>query len=100
MPKIIFKRGTDTAEIDATNGETLLEAANRNGVKIFGGCGGAGVCGTCHVIIDSAHADKLEPASDSEADVLDVLPNSGPSSRLACQVVVSDELDGVVITIP
>ncbi|MDR1609291.1 MAG: 2Fe-2S iron-sulfur cluster binding domain-containing protein [Holosporales bacterium] len=100
MPKIIFKHGTSTTEVEALNGETLLEAANRNGVKIFGGCGGAGVCGTCHVVIDPAYTSKLKPASDSEADVLDVLPNAAPLSRLACQVVISDELDGVTVAVP
>jgi ferredoxin len=100
MPKIIFKRGDDIIEVDALNGETLLTAANRNGIKIFGGCGGAGVCGTCHVTIDLEHSEKLPPASDSEADILDIILNAGPSSRLACQVVVSDDLDGVMVTVP
>ncbi|MDR1364996.1 MAG: 2Fe-2S iron-sulfur cluster binding domain-containing protein [Holosporales bacterium] len=100
MPKIVFKHGSDIAEVDAQNGETVLEAANRNGVKIFGGCRGAGVCGTCCVIIDSTRYDKLPPISDSEADILDALSDTDSSFRLACQVVVSDELDGAVIEIP
>ncbi|MDR1333282.1 MAG: (2Fe-2S)-binding protein [Holosporales bacterium] len=101
MPKIIFKHGSERTEVDAKDGETILEVANRSGVNLFGGCRGAGVCGTCRVIVDQAFLDKLPPASNSEADILDALQDDDQlPARLACQIVVSSALDGLVITIP
>ena len=100
MPKIIFiKDGVETV-VDAQIGENLLEAANRSGVKLFGGCGGAGVCGTCHVYIDESYMNKINEAEGEELDLLDVLQNSKPNSRLGCQVIVSEDCDGMKVVIP
>lgn len=100
MAKVIFKVGAEETVVEANNGETLLEAANRSGVKLFGGCAGAGVCGTCHVFINPEFIEKLNEASLEELDLLEILPNGKINSRLACQVIVSDDLDGLVVTIP
>lgn len=100
MAKITFKVGNEETIVEAINGETLLEAANRSGVKLFGGCSGAGVCGTCHVFIDPKFVEKLNEASSEELDLLEILPNGKMNSRLACQVVISDDFDGLVVTIP
>jgi len=100
MAKITFRTKTGDKVVDATNGETLLEVASRTGVELFGGCGGAGVCGSCHGYIDPEFVDKLEEASFEEQDLLDVVPNGKFNSRLACQVEVSDALDGLVVIIP
>jgi 2Fe-2S ferredoxin len=100
MVKIIFKNNSEEKEIEANAGETLLAAANRCGVSLFGGCSGAGVCGTCHILIDPAFVDKLKEPTDHEADLVVVLPKSAFNSRLACQVVVTDALDGMTVTIP
>ena len=95
MAKIIFRsNGVDTA-VDAQNGETLLEVATKAGVELFGGCGGAGVCGSCHVYISNEHLPKLNDATFEEQDLLEALPNGKVNSRLACQVVISDECDGM-----
>lgn len=100
MAKITFRvNGTDTV-VDAQDGETLLETATRAGVELFGGCGGAGVCGSCHVYISSEHLSALNEATFEEQDLLEALPNGKINSRLACQVVVSDKLDGMVVDIP
>lgn len=100
MAKIIFRiNGKDTA-VNATNGETLLEVANNAGIELFGGCGGAGICGSCHVYIDNEYIKKLNDASFEEQDLLDSLPQGKINSRLACQVVVSDKLDGMIVEIP
>ncbi len=100
MAKITFRTKTGDTVVEATNGKTLLEVASRAGVELFGGCGGAGVCGSCHVYIDPEFVDKLEEASFEEQDLLDVVPNGKFNSRLACQVEVSDALDGLVVIIP
>lgn len=100
MARITFRsNGSDTV-VDAKNGETLLEVAAQAGVELFGGCGGAGVCGSCHVYISSEHLPKLNDATFEEQDLLEALPNGKVNSRLACQVVVSDECDGMVVEIP
>jgi 2Fe-2S ferredoxin len=101
MPKIVFKKGANFTEVDASVGETLLSAAARSGVSLFGGCAGAGVCGTCLVLIEDAFADKLNDLSDDELDLLDAIVTPGECCyRLACQVTISSELDGMVVTIP
>ena len=100
MPKIIFKTENSEITVDAVVGETLLEAASRADVPLFGGCGGAGVCGTCHVFIDSEFIKKLKEPNLEELDLLDVIPTVNANSRLACQVTVTEDLDGMIVTIP
>jgi len=100
MAKITFKIGNESKTVDANIGETLLEVAKNNDVKLFGGCDGAGVCGTCHVYIDPDFMEKINKASMDEEDLLEILPNGKITSRLACQVIVSEELSGLVVTIP
>jgi 2Fe-2S ferredoxin len=100
MAKIIFKSGNSETIVEAKNGETLLEIAVKNDIKLFGGCCGAGVCGTCHVFIDDEFINKLNEKTFEETDLLEVLSNGKVNSRLACQVIISDELDGMTVTIP
>ncbi len=100
MAKIIFRTNKGDTIVEAENGESLLEVANKAGVELFGGCGGAGVCGSCHVYIDPEFFSKLEEASFNEQDLLDIVPNGKFNSRLACQVKVSDALDGMTVIIP
>lgn len=100
MPKIIFKSDDNEIVVDAVVGETLLETASKANTGLFGGCGGAGVCGTCHVFIEPKFLEKLPQASLEELDLIDVLPNCAINSRLACRIVISEDLDGMVVTIP
>ncbi len=100
MPKITFKSQNNTQTVDAINGDTLLETAKKNNVPLYGGCDGAGICGSCHIFIDPDYIDKINEKSMEELDLLDILPNGCMQSRLACQVIVSDELDGMTVTIP
>ena len=100
MAKIIFRTNGKDIAVDAKNGDTLLEVANNSGIELFGGCGGAGICGSCHVYIDSEYLKKLNDASFEEQDLLEALPQGKINSRLACQVVVSDKLDGMIVEIP
>lgn len=100
MIKIIFKIDNEETEVEAIEGDSILETAEKNGIKIFGACGGAGVCGSCHVLIDQEYLSKLEPAGLNEEDLLEVLPNSQSNSRLACQVKVTNAMNGMRVTVP
>lgn len=100
MVKITLKSGSKEFELVAEVGETLL-ASIRKVFFIFGGCSGVGVCGGCHVYITSPEfVEKLGDISAEERDVLDALPNGQHNSRLACYIRISEELDGMTITIP
>lgn len=68
-------------------------------VGIEGTCGGACSCATCHVIVDDAWAARLHPARDEEAQMLDEIPVLHDTSRLACQIIWDDSLDGLKLTI-
>ncbi|GHU11934.1 ferredoxin [Alphaproteobacteria bacterium] len=86
--------------VSFTDGQTLLEVAEENRIPIHGACEGACICGGCHVLIENL-ADKLPKISDQENDALDnahgVVFNK---SRLACQVVLTPELDGLRVCLP
>jgi 2Fe-2S ferredoxin len=100
MANIVFMTREGEVAVNAVNGISLLEAANRAGVRLFGGCSGAGVCGTCHVVIDSMCMRRIGEASPSELDIIEIMPNRQVGSRLACQVTVTDDLDGAIVTVP
>ena len=101
MPKITFiqKNGLKK-EIDATIGKTLLEVAKENDIDLMGACDGMCACGSCHVYIDEDTLKKINPPKEEEENVLDVVFNLQENSRLAGQIVVSEDIDGAVITIP
>ena len=101
MPKITFvnKDGTETV-IEAKNGQTILEIAHQHDLSLEGACEGSLACSTCHVIVDSDYYDKLETASEEEEDMLDLAFGLTTTSRLGCQIVISDKLDGLRVIIP
>ena len=100
MIKITFVYDGKSVTVEAKGGETLLQLAERNNIPLVGGCGGACVCGSCFVDIDQAHTNLLPEAEFSELDILECLPMYKPTSRLACQVVVTPEMDGMIVQIP
>ena len=101
MAKITFIQADGEKKIvEAENGKTLLEVAKENDIALMGACDGACACGTCHVYIDEQTLSKIEKPKEDEENVLDIVFNVQQNSRLACQVVVSDEMDGAIITIP
>ncbi len=101
MPKITFITADGARnEVAAETGETLLEMARRADVEIDGACEGALACSTCHVLVDDAHFSALPGPREDETDMLDLAFGRGPTSRLACQVVVTDELDGMAAAVP
>ena len=87
-------------EVDAPVGDSVLEIAHRNDVDIEGACEGAMACSTCHVIVDDAWFDKLDEISEDEEDMLDLAFGLTRTSRLGCQIVITEALDGLVVTLP
>lgn len=99
MIKITFVYNNRSETVDGKTGETLLQLAQRTNIPLFGGCGGAGICGSCCVEIDREHADLLLEPKSEELDTLDSLPMLTDTSRLACQVILTPEMDGMVVTL-
>lgn len=89
-----------THEVPA--GMTLMQAATARGLAgIIGECGGSMACATCHVVVDPAWADRLDPPSVIEQDMLDITEaERQPTSRLSCQIRMRAELDGIVVRVP
>ena len=87
--------------VEVENGVNLMQAAVDNMVpSILGDCGGFCACATCHVMVDPAWAEKAGEASETEADLLEGVEEVSPTSRLCCQIIMSDELDGIVVHLP
>lgn len=101
MPTIIFVApdGVQTP-LEVPEGTSVLQAAWDNKVDIEGACEGCMACSTCHVIIDEPHFAALPDPSDEEEDLLDLAYGVRPTSRLGCQVTVTAETDGMIITLP
>jgi 2Fe-2S ferredoxin len=102
MPKITYIEHDGTERtVDAEVGATVMETAIRNSVPgIVAECGGACSCATCHVHVDDAWSAKVGPPSPMEEDMLDFAFDVKPTSRLSCQIKVSDELDGLIVRTP
>ncbi len=101
MPRVIFVTADgERREIDAPAGKTVLEIAWDNDIDIEGACEGSIACSTCHVIIDDEFHDRLDPPSEDEEDMLDLAWGVRPTSRLGCQIVITEALDGIVLNLP
>ena len=87
--------------VEGEVGSTVMETARRNDIpEIAAECGGACACATCHVYVDEAWTEKTGSPSPMEEDMLDFAFDVRPTSRLSCQIKVSDDLDGLVVTVP
>ena len=102
MAKITFNTHHDkTYTVDVQKGLTVMEGAVQNDVPgIDADCGGGMACATCHVYVNEDWTDKLPAKEDGEEDMLDMAFEPKSNSRLSCQITVSDELDGLVVSIP
>ena len=87
-------------EAEGSPGDTLLRVAQAAGLPLEGTCEGQMACSTCHVIVDPAWFDRLPAATDEEEDMLDLAAGARRTSRLACQIVLDGDMDGLVIAIP
>jgi 2Fe-2S ferredoxin len=99
--KVTFIDKGRTVTLDAPLGASLMSVATRNGVDgIEAVCGGACSCATCHVYVDEIWLPKLPKQSDDEAALLDFAIGVEPNSRLSCQINITEDLDGLVVTVP
>jgi len=101
MPRMIFvERDGTRREVDAPVGRSVLEIARRHDIDIEGACDGSLACSTCHVVVDPDWYDLLKEASEDEEDMLDLAFNLTRTSRLGCQIVITEELDGLTVELP
>ena len=98
--KIIFIYKGAKKEFQVPVGTTVLEAAHNNDIDLEGACEGSLACSTCHIVVAKEWYDKLSPATEDEEDMLDLAFGLTATSRLGCQIIMSKELDGLIVTLP
>ena len=102
MPKITYKDqkgNSKTSEVN--NSLTVMEGAVQNNITgIDADCGGSMACATCHVYVEESWFNKLPDPEDAEKDVIDMAYEPKKNSRLSCQIIVSDEIDGLTVKTP
>ena len=100
MPKVtIILRDGSRRDLDAAVGDTLLDLARDHDLDVEGTCEGSMACATCHVIVDPAWYAKLPAPCEEEQDMLDLAFGLTRTSRLGCQIVMSDDFDGLTVTL-
>ena len=102
MPKIIYKDNQGNSKtIEVEKGLSVMEGAIQNNIPgIDADCGGSMACATCHVYVEEKWLNKLPKADEGEVDMIDMAFEPKKNSRLSCQLIVSDELDGLEVTTP
>jgi ferredoxin, 2Fe-2S len=101
MPRMTFiERDGTRREVEAPLGLSVLEIAHKHGVDIEGACEGSLACSTCHVIVDGSWFGKLTGPTEDEEDMLDLAFDLQETSRLGCQIIMTEALDGLVVKLP
>ncbi|HYD64328.1 ferredoxin family 2Fe-2S iron-sulfur cluster binding protein [Azospirillum sp.] len=101
MPKMTFiEPDGSRREVDAPLGLSVLEVAHKHGFDLEGACEGSLACSTCHVVVEPDWYDLLPDASEDEEDMLDLAFGLTKTSRLGCQIIVTEELDGLTVRLP
>ena len=102
MPKITYQDNKGNSKtIEVEKGLSVMEGAIQNDIPgIDADCGGSMACATCHVYVEEKWLDKLPTAEDAEVDMIDMAYEPKKNSRLSCQLIVSDEFDGLKVTTP
>ena len=101
MPRMTFITAAgERQEIEAPSGLSVMEIARMHDLGIEGACEGSIACATCHVIVDAAYAGRLHEASAEEEEMLDLAVGVQPTSRLGCQIMLTDDLDGLTVRLP
>ena len=101
MPRMTFITAAgERQEIEAPSGLSVMEIARMHDLGIEGACEGSVACATCHVIVDAAYAGRLDDASAEEEEMLDLAVGVQPTSRLGCQIVLTEDLDGLTVRLP
>lgn len=101
MPKMTFiDRDGNAKQVDAPLGLSVMEIAHRHDVDLEGACEGSLACSTCHVIVTKDWYELLPDAREEEEDMLDLAFGLTGTSRLGCQIIMTEELDGLVVKLP
>ena len=102
MAKITYQDNQGNSKtIDVENGLTVMEGAIQNDIPgIDADCGGSMACATCHVYVEEKWLNKIPKAEEAEIDMIDMAYEPKKNSRLSCQLIVTDELDGLKVTTP
>ena len=101
MPKMVFiERDGSRREVDAPLGLSVLEIAHANDIDLEGACEGSLACSTCHVVVDKTWFEQLETPTEDEEDMLDLAFGLQETSRLGCQIIIREELDGLTVKLP
>ncbi len=100
LVRFVSVDGARTSEINASAGERLLDVAQADRQPLEGTCEGAMACSTCHVIVAAEDFARLPPASDEEEDMLDLASHVARTSRLACQIWLTEEMASLTVRIP
>ena len=103
MPVVHFIQQDQTQQsVDIEAGKSIMQAALQAGISgIVAECGGSAMCGTCHIYVEDAFLERLEPIQSVEEEILEAVPqNRQANSRLSCQVEMTHHLDGIVVHVP
>ena len=101
MVKIIFiEKDGKRRQVSGASGDSLIQVAWDNEIDIEGACEGAMACSTCHVVVDENWFKELDEASEEEEDMLDLVYGLSATSRLGCQIIISEDLDGLTLYLP
>ena len=102
MPKVIYiEYSGKEHQIDLPIGFSIMEGAIKNSIPgIDADCGGSCACATCHVYVDEKYLSKIPKAQEAEKDMLDFVNETNNSSRLSCQIMMNNELDGIIVRMP
>jgi ferredoxin, 2Fe-2S len=99
MNIVVTLPGGETVDVNANPGSSVMDSIRAAGLPIRAECGGAMACATCHVAVDPQWFDKVGAAGDEESDLLEDSDYSRDNSRLACQIIAKNELDGLRVTL-
>lgn len=99
MKIIAIDRQGKEHTLEGRDGWSVMEILRDGGLDIAAECGGACACATCHIYVNDGGMEKLPPRSDGETDMLDMALAVEPNSRLSCQIVCSEALDGIKVTV-
>ena len=101
MPRIVFiEADGNRKEVDAPLGLSIMEVAQKFDIDIEGACEGSLACATCHVIVQPSWNERLDEPSEDEEDMLDLAFDLQQTSRLGCQIVVTEEMEGLTVALP
>jgi 2Fe-2S ferredoxin len=102
MPKVIYNNNSgNTKTVEVNNGLSVMEGAIQNNIPgIDADCGGSMACATCHVYVEEKWFNKIPNAEEAEIDMIDMAIEPKKNSRLSCQIIMTEELDGLVVTTP